>query len=104
MAIRTLILGTTAAVALFSMFASLGCSPTQGTRAASAPPRAFQAPARAADNLNAGKGYDGGDPVNVNRPGSTPTSVGGGPASEATAAPIGDAPPHAPPHAKKKPE
>lgn len=68
MVTRKLILATLVA-ALF------GC----GRSPSPAPPRAgFQTPARPADNMHAGPGYNGGDPENIHRP----TGVGGGPASE----------------------
>jgi hypothetical protein len=72
MVTRKLILGTTAALAL----AAFGCSRSH------TPAPAVQTPARAADNMNVGPGYYGGAAENINRPSSTPNSVGGGPASE----------------------
>lgn len=56
------------------------CSRSPGAKA---PPAAVshQVPTRAADNMNVGPGYNGGDPLNVNRD-STPSGVGGGPADD----------------------
>lgn len=49
----------------------------------------MQTPARSADNMNAGDGYNGGASDNVNRDTTpAPTSIGGGPtAGDATGSP-----------------
>jgi hypothetical protein len=69
-------LGTTAVLAL--------CGACARSVDATPPPKtgnSIQTPARAADNMNAGDGYNGGASENINR-GTTPTaptSIGGGP-------------------------
>jgi hypothetical protein len=77
--IRKLIVPLCAAAVLVG---SAACS---RSREASAPPKTgatYQTPAKPADNMNAGVGYNGGDPENINR-GSTPSGTGGGPESDA---------------------
>jgi hypothetical protein len=79
--IRKLIVPLCAAALLVG---SAACS---RSREASPPPKTgatYQTPAKPADNMNAGVGYNGGDPENINR-GSAPTGTGGGPGNESGA-------------------